>query len=148
MTAARFACVFERRGTVVRRAPGQPVHGHVLAANVDRALITEPLPDPKARRLERFAALAAAGGVQVALALTKADLDDEAQVAATRLGRRLGVVDAVAVSAITGAGMGILRHLLTPGTTTVLLGASGTGKSTLVNALLGEERQKTGAVRG
>jgi ribosome biogenesis GTPase len=53
----------------------------------------------------------------------------------------------VAVSAVTGEGMGILRHLLTPGTTTVLLGASGTGKSTLVNALLGEERQKTGAVR-
>ena len=119
----------------------------MLAANVDLALVTEPLPDPKARRLERFAALAASGGVPVALVLTKADLDEEAQVAATRLGRRLGVVDAVAVSAVTGEGMGILRHLLTPGTTAVLLGASGTGKSTLVNALLGEERQKTGEVR-
>ena len=142
-----IAAIEPRRGTIVRRAPGSVTAGHVLAANVDLALVTEPLPDPKARRLERFAALAASGGVQVALALTKADLDEEAQVAATRLGRRLGVVDAVAVSAVTGEGMGILRHLLTPGTTTVLLGASGTGKSTLVNALLGEERQKTGAVR-
>jgi len=145
--AGAIAAVEPRRGTIIRRAPGPTTSGHVLAANVDLALVTEPLPDPKARRLERFAALAAAGGVQVALALTKADLDAEAQITATRLGRRLGVIDAVAVSALTGEGMGILRRLLTPETTTVLLGASGTGKSTLVNALLGEERQKTGAVR-
>jgi ribosome biogenesis GTPase len=142
-----IAAIEPRRGAIVRRAPGEVTSGQVLAANVDLALVTEPLPEPKARRLERFAALAASGGVQVALALTKADLDDEAQVAATRLGRRLGVVDSVAISALTGEGMGILRHLLEPGTTTVLLGASGTGKSTLVNALLGEERQKTGEVR-
>jgi ribosome biogenesis GTPase len=142
-----IAAIEPRRGTIVRRAPGAVTAGHVLAANVDLAIVTEPLPDPKARRLERFAALAASGGVQVALALTKADLDEDAQIAATRLGRRLGVVDAVAVSALTGEGLGILRHLLVPGTTAVLLGASGTGKSTLVNALLGEERQKTGEVR-
>jgi ribosome biogenesis GTPase len=142
-----IAAIEPRRGTIVRRAPGEVTAGQVLAANVDLAIVTEPLPDPKARRLERFAALASSGGVQVALALTKADLDEEAQVAATRLGRRLGVVDAVAVSALTGEGMGILRHLLTPGSTAVLLGASGTGKSTLVNALLGEERQATGEVR-
>ena len=142
-----IAAIVPRRGTIIRRAPGPVTSGHVLAANVDLALVTEPLPDPKARRLERFAALAASGDVQVALALTKADLDEDAQGTATRLGRRLGVIDAVAVSALTGEGMGILRRLLTPGTTTVLLGASGTGKSTLVNALLGEERQKTGEVR-
>ena len=65
-----IAHVFERSGTIVRRAPGErggPVSAHVLAANVDLALVTEPLPDPKARRLERFAALAASGGVPVAL---------------------------------------------------------------------------------
>ena len=52
-----IAHIFERRGTIIRRAPGEqgkPVHAQVLAANVDLALITEPLPDPKARRLERF----------------------------------------------------------------------------------------------
>ena len=75
-----IAAVFERHGTIVRRAPGEqgkPVHGHVLAANVDLAIVTEPLPDPKARRLERFAALAAAGGVPIALVLTKTDLADD-----------------------------------------------------------------------
>ena len=48
---------------------------------------------------------------------------------------------------MTGEGLGVVRSLLTPGTTAVLLGASGTGKSTLVNALLGSERQKTNDVR-
>lgn len=145
-----IAHVFERAGTIIRRAPGEqgkPVHAHVLAANVDLALVTEPLPDPKARRLERFAALAASGGVPVALVLTKADLDDDGYLKAAALARRMGLADSVAVSALTGEGLGVVRSLLTPGTTAVLLGASGTGKSTLVNALLGEERMKTGEVR-
>ena len=72
-----IAAVFERRGTIVRRAPGDVTAGHVLAANVDLALVTEPLPDPKARRLERFAALAASGGVPTALVLTKTDLAED-----------------------------------------------------------------------
>ena len=145
-----IACVHERAGVVVRRAPGErgkPVHAHVLAANVDLALVTEPLPEPKARRLERFAALAASGGVPVALVLTKADLDEDGWQTAASLARRMGLADAVAVSSVTGEGLGIVRSWLTPGTTAVLLGASGTGKSTLVNALLGADRQKTGEVR-
>ena len=97
----------------------------MLAANVDLALVTEPLPDPKARRLERFAALAAAGGVPSALILTKSDLDDEGYLKAAALARRMGVADSLAVSAVTGEGMNAVRQLLTPGTTAVLLGASG-----------------------
>jgi len=142
-----IAAIFERTGTIVRRAPGDVTAGHVLAANVDLALVTEPLPDPKARRLERFAALAASGGVPTALVLTKTDLADDGWETAARLARRLGVSDAVAISALTGEGLGVVRSLLEPGTTAVLLGASGTGKSTLVNALLGEQRQKTNDVR-
>ena len=83
----------------------------------------------------------------VALVLTKADLDDDGYLTAAQLARRMGVADAVAVSALTGEGLGVVRGWLAPGTTAVLLGASGTGKSTLVNALLGEERLETGEVR-
>ena len=142
-----IAAVFERHGTIVRRAPGDVTAGHVLAANVDLALVTEPLPDPKARRLERFAALAASGGVPTALVLTKTDLADDGWETAARLGaparrRRLGRDQR---ADRRGPERG--PALLTPGTTAVLLGASGTGKSTLVNALLGEERQKTNDVR-
>ena len=140
-----IARVLPRAGTVTRRAAGRAVREQVLAANVDLALVVEPLPSPRVRRAERLAALAAAGGVPAALVLTKADLAPA--VAADRFARRLGLADAVAVSAATGEGLGILRTLLPPRSTAVLLGPSGAGKSTLVNALLGEERQATGEVR-
>jgi ribosome biogenesis GTPase / thiamine phosphate phosphatase len=140
-----IAAVSPRAGTVTRRAAGRAAEGQVLAANVDLALVVESLPAPNARRAERLVVMATAGDVPAALVLTKADLDPEFEPAP--LARRLGVADSVAVSATTGDGLGILWTLLTPGTTAVLLGPSGAGKSTLVNALLGEERQATGAVR-
>jgi ribosome biogenesis GTPase len=145
--AGSIAEVQTRHGVIVRRAPGEAADGQVLAVNVDLALVTEPLPDPNERRLERFAALATSGDVPVALVLTKADLDPEGYTKAAQLSRRLNVVDGVAVSVRTGEGIDIIRGLLDPGATTVLLGASGTGKSTLINTLLGEERQKTGEIR-
>jgi ribosome biogenesis GTPase / thiamine phosphate phosphatase len=146
--AGAIAAVLERRGAIVRRAAGRPSRPQVLAANVDLALVAEPLPNPHERRAERLAALASAGGVPAALVLTKADLAEDAVERAARLARRLGLAHAVAVSTLAGrAGVGVLRTLLVPGATAVLLGPSGGGKSTLVNALLGEDRQATAAIR-
>lgn len=143
-----IAHVLPRRGAIVRRAAGEPARGQVLAAHVDLALVVEPLPDPNARRAERFVAVAAAGDVPAAVVLTKADREPgDAAGRAAAFARELGVLDGVAVSALDGDGLGVVRSLLTPGATAVLLGPSGAGKSTLVNALLGEERQATGAVR-
>ena len=142
-----IACVLERRGTVVRRAAGAAFGAQVLAANVDLVLVVEPLPDPEVRRCERLVALALAGGVPAALALTKADLDASARAVARSIGGRLGVADALAVSVHDEDSVVAVSSLLAPETTTVLLGPSGAGKSTLVNALLAEERQAVGAVR-
>jgi ribosome biogenesis GTPase len=119
----------------------------VLAANVDVALIAEPLPDPQPLRIERLAALAAAGGVRAVLLLTKADLDPEADLTAARLARQLGLAEGMALSATAGEGLHLLSEVLEPGSTGALLGPSGAGKSTLVNALLGTERQATRPVR-
>jgi ribosome biogenesis GTPase / thiamine phosphate phosphatase len=142
-----IACVLERRGTLVRRVADSASESQVLAANVDVALIAEPLPDPHPQRIERLAALAIAGGVRAVLMLTKADLDPDADLAAARLARQLGLAEGFAISATAGEGLGFLSHVLEPGNTGALLGPSGAGKSTLVNALLGSERQATGAVR-
>jgi ribosome biogenesis GTPase len=142
-----IAFVLERRGTVVRRAAGASFASQVLAANVDLVLVVEPLPEPEVRRSERLVALALAGGVPAALALTKADLDPSAQDVARTVGRRLGVADALAVSVHDDDSVAAVASLFEPDTTTVLLGPSGAGKSTLVNALLGIERQAVGAVR-
>jgi ribosome biogenesis GTPase len=143
--AGAITAIADRGGTIVRRAAGSATDAQVLAANVDLALVVEPLPDPNIRRLERYIALA--GEVPSALVLTKADLADDGYERAARLARSLGVVEALACSATTGEGLGVLRTLLVPGATAVVLGASGTGKSTLVNALLGEERQAVGDIR-
>jgi ribosome biogenesis GTPase len=142
-----IAAVLERRGAIVRRDAGETSAGQVLAANVDLALLVEPLPEPNERRAERLVALAASGGVPVALVLTKADLAPDAHLVAARLARRLGILDGIAVCARDGDGLGALRTLLAPGSTAVLLGPSGAGKSTLANALFGEERQATRPVR-
>jgi ribosome biogenesis GTPase len=130
-----ICAVVPRTGTVTRRAAGRATDAQVLAANVDLALVVEPLPEPNLRRMERLAALAKAGDVRATMVLTKADLAPA------------GIEDAVAVSVESGEGVATVRALLAPGTTTVLLGPSGAGKSTLVNALLGEERQATGSIR-
>lgn len=145
--AGRITAVLARQGAIVRRAPGETVAEQVLAANVDVALILEPLPEPNRRRIERMVALASSGDVPACLVLTKADLDDDAHRVAAGLARRVGLIDAVAVSAIAAEGVRMLGATLEPGRTAVLLGASGAGKSTLVNALLGEQRQRTQAVR-
>jgi ribosome biogenesis GTPase len=143
-----IAAVLPRHGMVVRRAVGEGrAERQVLAANVELALVAEPLPEPNERRAERLVAIAGAGEVPVALLLTKADLDPDADAVALRLARSIGVPDAIAVSVRTGDGISTVHAMLPPGATAVLLGPSGAGKSTLVNALLGEERQATGEVR-
>lgn len=142
-----IACVLERRGALVRRVADSATASQVLAANVDVALIAEPLPDPHPGRIERLAALALAGGVKAVLLLTKADLDPNARLTAVGLARELGPAEGLALSATTGDGLAPLLQVLEAGSTGALLGPSGAGKSTLVNTLLGVERQKTGSVR-
>jgi ribosome biogenesis GTPase len=142
-----IAAVLTRHGTILRRAAGGALASQVLAANVDLVLIVEPLPEPKVRRAERLVALALAGGVPAALALTKADLDPSAASLARTLAGRLGVADSIAVSVHDEDSIAAVASLLEPETTTVLLGPSGAGKSTLVNALAGVETMAVGAVR-
>lgn len=140
--------VLPRRTALVRRAAGRRDEAQLLAANVDLLLIAAPLDgDLRARRVERFLALAREAGVPPAVVLTKADLaaDPPASLAAAR--DVAGGATVLAVSAVTGSGLDELSALLVPRQTAALLGPSGAGKSTLVNALLGEARQATREVR-
>lgn len=120
----------------------------VMASNVDVALLVAGLDnDFNLRRIERYLAVAWSSGVTPVVVLNKADLADDVD-------GRLVAVDAIApgvatvpVSARTGDGLDVLRTHLRPGITAAILGSSGVGKSTLVNALLGEDRQQTAEVR-
>jgi ribosome biogenesis GTPase len=129
----------ERRSWIARRAAGRAGGSQVLAANVDIAFIVCGLDgDFNVRRIERYLAIAYEGGVRPVVVLNKADIGDAVQVPAPEV---------LVASALTGAGVGAVEALLTPGVTAVLLGSSGAGKSTLLNRLIDSERQKTSAVR-
>lgn len=139
---------FTRSSGEERRA-GRLVAEQVLAANVDVAFVVAGMDgDFNLRRLERYLAVAWSGGATPVIVLNKADVAgdvDGLRVAAEAIAPG---VDVRAVSARRGDGIDDLRrdHLAT-GRTGVVIGSSGVGKSTLVNALLGEQRQATGAVR-
>lgn len=138
--------VLPRRGVIARRVRGR--RSQVLAANVDLALLATSLNrDLNARRLARLAAVTTRGDVQAAVLLTKADLVDDAAAVAAEVGAGLDGVPVLPVSAPHRTGIDAVGALLEPRRTAVLLGTSGVGKSTLLNVLLGEERQATTPIR-
>jgi ribosome biogenesis GTPase len=122
--------------------------GQDLAANVDVAfVVTSANRDLNPRRLERFVAVAAAGGCTPVLVLNKTDLvaDPEPELAVLRA--VAPGMPVVATSAQRGDGVDALTAQLGRGRTGALIGSSGVGKSTLINALLGSERQATAQIR-
>lgn len=138
--------VLPRRGVIARRGEGG--RPEVIAANVDLALVATSLNrDLNVRRLARFLALTMRGDVATTILLTKADLAPDAESVARDLEARLDGPRVLAISALDGTGLAAVRALLAPGRTAVLLGTSGVGKSTLLNALLGDERQRTAPIR-
>jgi ribosome biogenesis GTPase / thiamine phosphate phosphatase len=131
------------------RTAGKLVAEQVLAANVDIAFVVAGMDgDFNLRRLERYLAVAWSGGSTPVIVLNKADVADDAEGLRVAAEAIAPGVEVRAVSALTGTGVDALRDAhLARGRTAVVLGSSGVGKSTLVNALVGSERQRTGAVR-
>ena len=144
----RVAEVLPRRSFLARRSADGTARPQVLAANVDTIFLVHSLSQPpKARRLERELVLAFESGASPVVILNKSDLSADPAEAVVAMEEIALAVPVHAISARTGDGMEKL-HAYTAGHHTVaLLGPSGAGKSTLVNALVGDEVQRTGAVR-
>ena len=140
--------VFKRMATDASRRGNRIDDEQIMASNVDVALLVAGLDnDFNLRRIERYLAVAWSSGVTPVVVLNKSDLADDVDGRLVAVDAIAPGVATVAVSARTGAGLDELRALLQPGVTAAILGSSGVGKSTLVNALLGEDRQATGEVR-
>jgi ribosome biogenesis GTPase len=141
--------LLERRTSISRKEAWQATREQVLAANIDVAFLAQGLPlDFNPRRLERYLAMAWESSAQPVVLLTKVDLvDDPTRFIAEAEAVTLGACPLLAVSAYTGEGLDELHALLAPNRTAVLLGSSGVGKSTIVNALAGEELLATQEVR-
>ncbi len=140
--------VAERSSVFVRRAPGGDPVPQVVAANVDVVLVVTGLDgDLNPRRLERYLAVVRGGGAEPVVVLTKADLADDvdgARAVAAAVARDVAVC---VVDNVSGEGQaGVAAHVGS-GRTVALVGSSGVGKSTLVNALVGGSDQATAAVR-
>jgi ribosome biogenesis GTPase len=137
--------VLPRRTCVVRAQVNGSSSGQVLAANVDVVAVVEGLvPDPDLGRIERLLALAWESGAQPRLVLTKGDLAPDGEELAADVGANVAAGCPVDVTAAhEGRGLDELRSILASGATVALLGASGVGKSTLLNGLVGTTVMRT-----
>lgn len=141
--------VLPRWSVLARHGPGRAAVSQLLAANIDVGFVVVGLDrEPNLPRLDRLLTLIWSSGAQPVVVLAKSDLADAPEQLAADIERSTVGVEVVVASAVTGRGVGPLRDLLPPGDTAVLIGESGAGKSSLVNALAGAEVQAVGGVRG
>lgn len=145
----RVSTVLPRRTCVMRGAGRRDARGQVLAANVDVLLVVAALSEgPNLNRLERLLAMAWESGARPVILLTKADLSTAVDSEMDEVAAIAPGVNVIAASIITGQGLADLRAALPRGTTGALVGASGTGKSSLVNTLVGADVLLTSDIRG
>ena len=145
---SQIIATLPRRPYFSRREPGPIPRDQAVAANFDYVFIMQSLNmDFNPKRLERYLTLAWQSGATPVILLTKADLVEDYWDYLTQVERVATGVNTHVVSAHTGYGLQRLNAYLQPGKTVVFLGSSGVGKSSLVNALAGEEVMAVSAIR-
>ena len=145
---ARIEAVLPRRTKLSRKVPGVKAEEQVVAANVDTVFVMMGLDaDFNVRRLERFLVVVWGSGAEPVIVLNKIDLSRDPEASLAEAAKVAPGAAVIAVGSKGRIGLDRLADWLRPGRTIALLGSSGVGKSTLVNALAGEELQVTGEVR-
>ncbi|KTB49187.1 ribosome small subunit-dependent GTPase A [Dehalogenimonas alkenigignens] len=147
---AVIQAVLPRKSKFSRKAAGERTVEQIVAANVDTVFIVSGLDGGRSfnlRRIERYLTLAWSSGAAPVMVLNKADVCPGVENFILKVKAIAPGVPVHAVSARERAGLEALAPYLTEGSTVAFLGSSGVGKSALINAMLGHERQQTGAVR-
>lgn len=140
--------LLERRTVLSRAAAGNETREQLICANVDYILIMMAVGhDFNVRRLERYSLAAWETGATPLIVLTKTDQTDHTDSLVDEIKLTVPGVDVFPVSSISGDGIDALRSALPGGSTIVLVGSSGVGKSTLTNALARKTLAETQAVR-
>jgi len=142
--------ILPRKSSFVRGASieGRVTGAQVLAANIDTVFVVHALTNrPNLRRLERELVLTYESGAMPVVVLTKADLADDPDEVVAEYATVAPGIDIVVTSSTDGRGIDEIRAYAAGNRTIALIGASGVGKSTLVNRLVGEDVQETAAVR-
>lgn len=145
---AALAAIAPRRSALSRRAAGRVPQAQVLAANIDDVFVMHGLDrEMNLRRIERQLVVAWESGATPVVVLTKADTVDDAEASVAEVQAVAPGVEVLAISTVSGHNMDRIAERVGPGRTVALLGLSGIGKSTLVNALTDGVVQRTGEVR-
>ncbi len=143
--------ILPRKNKLSRRDPSDERVEQVLVSNLDLVIIVHGIDRPlPPGRIERLLTLAWDSQSKVVVVLTKVKEKDELSEETIRTIEAIAPeVATVAVDSANGSvpGLAEIRGMVKPGCTAALIGESGAGKSSLVNALLGGEIVETGAVR-
>jgi ribosome biogenesis GTPase len=140
--------ILPRRSKFSRKVAGELTVEQIVAANIDTVFLVMGLDgDYNPRRLERYLLLAYQSGASPVVILNKSDVADHLAEDMDEIQALTVGIPVHAMSAKDNTGLEVVTGYLGPGRTGALLGSSGVGKSTIVNALIGEERFKTRDVR-
>ncbi len=140
--------ILPQKTVFTRGASGREGTDQVIAANIDTVfIVTAAGHDLNARRIERYLAIAHASGARPVIVINKSDLSDDPALVTEEILPVISGIPVIPVSAISGEGIDKLEPYLEPGTTIVLIGSSGVGKSTLINRLLDQPLQETSGIR-
>lgn len=149
---AVIEAILPRKGSFSRKVPGSRTEEQVLVTNINLVFIVSGLDGGRnlnLRRIERYLILTWDSGASPVMVLNKADLCTDTDISEcvndiedVALGAPVHVV-----SAVERQGLDKLKEHFVQGTTAVFLGPSGVGKSSIINALLGEDRLRVGEVR-
>jgi ribosome biogenesis GTPase / thiamine phosphate phosphatase len=145
-----ISAILPRKSKFSRKSAGDRSAEQIISANIDTVFIVNGLDGGRnfnLRRIERYLTLAWSSGAVPVIVLNKIDLCPD-------VNSRIRSVESIApgvsvhpVSAREKTGLDALKSYLVKGSTAAFLGSSGVGKSALINALLGENRQETGEIR-
>ncbi|WP_309571942.1 ribosome small subunit-dependent GTPase A [Deinococcus sp.] len=136
------------RRTTLARAVNSGLSEQIIAANVDVVfIVTTPGEDFDLPRLGRYVAAVEMSGARPVVLLNKTDLVDDSTWFVEQIGTLAPDLPVHGVAATEDHGLDAVRSYFQRGVTGALIGSSGVGKSTLTNALLGQEVASTGTVR-
>lgn len=140
--------VLKRKSIFSRKQAGLETDEQILAANIDTLFLVSGLDcDFNVRRVERYLSAAWDSGASPVIVLNKADLCDDIDLKLLEIENIAPGIPVHAISVLQNRGLDNIKQYLVRGRTVALLGSSGVGKSTIINRLLGEEKQKTMEVR-
>ncbi|GKX27820.1 ribosome small subunit-dependent GTPase [Vallitalea longa] len=132
--------VLPRKSKFIRKIAGNTTEGQVVATNFDYVFIVTSLNNNfNVKRLERYLTVAWDSGAEPVIILSKADLCDNVNDRLAEVQNISFGVNVHVISSISGTGIHEIKKYFSEGKTSVVLGSSGVGKSTLINTLLGEE---------